>query len=86
MGIASKSYQPHFLELRRQPDFEYIDVSENFLTGSISPDMCKNGKIFDILMLQNKFTDWPERVVFRWPEKLVREKEEGESERDEFWS
>ncbi|KAI7745992.1 hypothetical protein M8C21_026856, partial [Ambrosia artemisiifolia] len=37
-------------------DFEYIDVSENFLTGKIPPDMCKNGKIYDILMLQNNFT------------------------------
>ncbi|RVW56227.1 Receptor-like protein kinase HSL1 [Vitis vinifera] len=37
-------------------DFDYIDVSENSLTGPIPPDMCKNGKMKELLMLQNKFT------------------------------
>ncbi|KAL7236177.1 hypothetical protein ACSBR1_019440 [Camellia fascicularis] len=34
-------------------NFTYIDVSENFLTGSIPPDTCKNGKMSELLMLQN---------------------------------
>ncbi|KAJ4833981.1 Receptor-like protein kinase 7 [Turnera subulata] len=37
-------------------DLHYIDVSENFLTGTIPPDMCKNGKMTDLLILQNKLT------------------------------
>ncbi|XP_076904151.1 receptor-like protein kinase 7 [Bidens hawaiensis] len=37
-------------------DFLYTDASENFLTGSFPPYMCKNGKLFGILMLQNNFT------------------------------
>ncbi|OVA04186.1 Protein kinase domain [Macleaya cordata] len=37
-------------------DFDFIDVSENSLTGPIPPDMCKNGKMEQLLMLQNKFT------------------------------
>ncbi|KAJ9552163.1 hypothetical protein OSB04_016208 [Centaurea solstitialis] len=37
-------------------EFEYIDASENFLNGSIPPDMCKMGKMTNLLMLQNDFT------------------------------
>lgn len=36
--------------------FIFIDVSENFLSGPIPPDMCKQGRMNDLLMLQNKFT------------------------------
>ncbi|KAJ0884112.1 putative protein kinase RLK-Pelle-LRR-XI-1 family [Helianthus annuus] len=39
-------------------DFEYIDVSENFLTGKIPPDMCKNGKIYDIFDAAKQFHWW----------------------------
>ncbi|KAL6184476.1 hypothetical protein ACLB2K_045877 [Fragaria x ananassa] len=34
----------------------FIDVSENFLTGTIPPDMCKKGTMTQLLMLQNKLT------------------------------
>ncbi|KAF8037485.1 hypothetical protein BT93_B0395 [Corymbia citriodora subsp. variegata] len=37
-------------------DFNYIDVSDNSLTGSISSDMCKNGKMTYLLLLDNKLT------------------------------
>lgn len=37
-------------------DFNYIDVAENSLSGPIPPDMCKNGKMTDLLILQNNFT------------------------------
>nr|DAD47709.1 TPA_asm: hypothetical protein HUJ06_017646 [Nelumbo nucifera] len=31
--------------------FDTIDVSENYLTGLIPPDMCKNGMLKALLML-----------------------------------
>ncbi|KAM4098474.1 hypothetical protein ACJW30_07G080100 [Castanea mollissima] len=34
----------------------YIDVAENFLTGPIPPDMCKNGIMDAMIVMQNKFT------------------------------
>lgn len=37
-------------------DFKYIDVSDNFLTGPIPPDMCRNGRMTDLLMLENRLT------------------------------
>ncbi|KAK6938033.1 Leucine-rich repeat-containing N-terminal, plant-type [Dillenia turbinata] len=37
-------------------DFDLIDVSTNSLTGPIPPDMCKNGKMHALLILQNNFT------------------------------
>ncbi|XVF00675.1 hypothetical protein REPUB_Repub04eG0021400 [Reevesia pubescens] len=37
-------------------DIDFIDVAENFLTGPIPPDMCKNGKMVELLLLQNNFT------------------------------
>ncbi|KAJ9566274.1 LOW QUALITY PROTEIN: hypothetical protein OSB04_002240, partial [Centaurea solstitialis] len=38
-------------------DFIFIDVSENYLTGPIPPDMCKNGKMTQLLMPQNNLLD-----------------------------
>ncbi|KAK6940306.1 Serine-threonine/tyrosine-protein kinase, catalytic domain [Dillenia turbinata] len=37
-------------------DFDFIDVSSNSLTGPIPPDMCKNGKMHELLVLQNNLT------------------------------
>ncbi|KAK4402162.1 Receptor-like protein kinase [Sesamum angolense] len=37
-------------------EFIFIDVSENFLSGPIPPDMCKKGTMWKLLMLQNNFT------------------------------
>ncbi|PIA46519.1 hypothetical protein AQUCO_01500218v1 [Aquilegia coerulea] len=37
-------------------DFDFIEVSENLLTGPIPPNMCKNGKMTEILMVNNQFT------------------------------
>uniref|UniRef100_A0A251TI07 Uncharacterized protein n=1 Tax=Helianthus annuus TaxID=4232 RepID=A0A251TI07_HELAN len=47
-----------FLLIGSWADFEYIDVSENFLTGKILPDMCKNGKICDIFDAAKQFHWW----------------------------
>ncbi|KAK9270695.1 hypothetical protein L1049_026277 [Liquidambar formosana] len=37
-------------------DFNFIDASENLLTGPLPPDMCKNGKMYALLLLQNQFS------------------------------
>ncbi|KAL1822946.1 hypothetical protein ACET3Z_009724 [Daucus carota] len=36
-------------------DFLYIDISENSFSGFIPPNMCKKGKMEELLILQNKF-------------------------------
>ncbi|CAI0462063.1 unnamed protein product [Linum tenue] len=36
--------------------FDFIDVSENYLTGPIPSNMCKKGVTRGLLMLQNNFT------------------------------
>ncbi|KAB1212121.1 Receptor-like protein kinase HAIKU2 [Morella rubra] len=36
--------------------FNFIDVSDNFLNGTIPPDMCKQGTMTKLLMLDNNFT------------------------------
>lgn len=45
-------------------DFIYIDISENSFSGFIPPNMCKKGKMEELLILQNKFVgEIPENYV-----------------------